>query len=214
MSVDVSRARAEAEAFKALIEGKIHKLIEEFSEGKLSREQFQVLYERYNGRLSIATQALMSGNPEAIKIAQSGPSTIMVRDTYMGRAMGMVIYHDASGKLIETLGNFDVPPASVTATLMKFDKKRRAGEYIERQVAQLKPGQWLAFFPAKTTTVIVSFKNEPSLTQIREIERIHHDFELANRVFLEMDTVNVDELADPFIVFVQKWAGEDSKTAD
>ncbi len=208
MSVDVTKARAEAEAFKALIENKISKLIEEFAEGKLSREQFQVLYDRYSGRLSIATQALMSGNPDAIKIAQGGPSTLMVRDIYMGRAMGMVIYHDASGTLLETLGKFDVPPASVTATLMEFDQKRHDNEFIERKIVQLKPGQWLAFYPGKTTTVIVSFQNEPSATQNREIERIHYDFELANRVFLEMEKVDVKELADPFIVFVKKWAEE------
>ncbi len=208
MSNNVTNAHAEAEAFKAIIKSKMDDLVQEFSEGKISREQFQVLYERYNGRLSIANQALVSGNPEAIKIAQSGPSTLLVRDIYMGRALGIVIYHDASGTLIETLGTFDVAPAQVTSTLVEIDGKRRSGSYLATINKQINEGQWLIFVTGKFTTVVVLFKNEPSQYQIKEIERIHYDFEQANQLFLGQDTVDTDELADPFYVFVKRWSQE------
>ena len=205
MSHDVNQARAEAEAFKALLEQKIQKLVLEFSEGKISREQFQMLYKRYNGRLAIANQALVSNTPEAIRIAQSGPPTILVRDTYMGRAIGLVIYHNISGNLLETLGKFHAPPTRVALILKEFARLRGSNQYVERRIEKIAESQWLLFTPGQYTTVVTLFENEPSPAQIREIERLHHDFEQANGTHLQHKEIKSAEMADPFIIFVERW---------
>jgi len=204
MTTDVNQARAEAEAFKQIIETKIHRIVEEFAEGKLSREQFQVLYERYNGRLSIANQALVSGTPEAIKIAQGGPSTLMVKDTYMGRAMGLVAYHNTNNIQLESLGEFTISAAHIAKILVRFAQQRASGKFIERHVEKIKENQWLLMLPGQTTTIGVRFENEPSQQQIREIARLQHDYERVNDKVLAQS--HVDELAAPLVVFVRKWS--------
>ncbi|HRF97603.1 MAG TPA: hypothetical protein PLZ51_20485, partial [Aggregatilineales bacterium] len=50
-----------AELFKTTVENKIQSIITEFAEGKISREQFQVIYARYSEQLAIANAALMTG---------------------------------------------------------------------------------------------------------------------------------------------------------
>ncbi len=195
MSVD---AQQKAEEYKAVIEGKIQKIVAEFAEGKISREQFHVLYERYSGRLAIADHALLSGNPDAISIAQSGPPTIAVRSAYMGKAMGMLVYHTRSQCILETLGEFGVANEHYQMILNNPINERRSEKLDDRD--------WLLFVPGEFTVVVVLFHNEPSQMQIREIERLHRDFEQANRPVLVQSPVDPDRLAYPFLVFVKRWS--------
>ena len=48
------------------------------------------------------------------------------------------------------------------------------------------------------TTIVTLFQNEPSQEQVREIERLHHDFEVANEVHLSTPSVDSSRLAYPF----------------
>lgn len=207
MSAD---AKQQAEAYKALIEEKIHKLVSEFAEGKISREQFHVLYERYNSRLAITNHALFSGTPEAISIAQSGLPTIAIKEAYTGKAMGMVIYHNRSGTFVETLGDFDVSVATLSTILNDFSTMMAGNRLIDRRIEKLDTKQWLLFTPGRFSTVVTLFYNEPSQEQMREIERLHHDFEEANRVALEKEHADASKLAYPFLVFITKKFGRDA----
>lgn len=199
-----SNSQAKALAFKEQIEGKIRNLIEEFADGRISREQFHVIYERYNAQLSIATQALMSGNPDAVSIAQGGPPTINIRDAHMGRAHGLMIYHNRSGTVLETLGDFDIPVSRIAPMLNNITALMEEGKFIERRVEKLAEKTWVALFAGDYTTAVTQFINQPSEMQNREIERLHHDFEEANRPQLSAEQVNADRLAYPFLVFIRK----------
>ena len=199
-----SDARSAAEAYKLLLESKIQQVVAEFAEGKLSREQFQILYERYNSKLSIATHALMSGNPEAVRIAQDGLSTVFVKESYQGKAIGLMIYHQRSRKILETLGSFAIPIDTVLSTIKTFDMLLEANEFVEYRVERMDERRWLLYSPGKQTVVITLFHNEPSQQQIREIERLQHDFEQANLTLLQADEVKPDELAYPLIAFIQR----------
>ena len=203
---DADKPTTEAKAFKTLIEEKIQGLVDEFAEGKISREQFHILYERYSSRLAIANQALISGNPEAIQIAQSGPPTVLVRDTYQGKAIGMAIYHNKSGNILETLGDFNVPIQRVVAVLKAYSDTMARGDMVERHLEKLDGQQWLLFAPGQYSTVVTLFLNEPAATQIREVERLQHDFEQANYAFLTKDKVDGKQLAYPFMIFVKRWS--------
>lgn len=200
MSTD---SRSKAEAFKATVEEKIQKLVAEFAEGKISREQFHAIYARYSSQLSIANQAMMSGNPEAVSIAQGGPPTIAMRDALMGKAIGLLIYHHRSGTVVDSLGNFDVPVAKISPILNDFSMMLLAGKHLDYRVERMQESQWLLFDPGRHTTIVTLFRHEPSQAQIREIERLHHDFEGANNS-LSNEFVDSEKLAYPFLVFVKK----------
>jgi hypothetical protein len=201
-------SRQQAEAFKTTLEGKIHQLVSEFADGRISREQFNVLYERYNGRLSITNHALLSGTPEAFTIAQGGPSTIAIRDATMGKALGLMIYHNRSGTIVETLGDFNAPLDRVGRVLNDYSQMMVDGQFIDRHIENLDSRQWLLFVPGRFTTTVTLFHNEPSPLQIRELERMQHHFEEANRVALVRERIESNRLAYPFIGFVQKQYGK------
>jgi hypothetical protein len=201
MSID---ARARAEDFRITVEGKIKSIVGEFAEGMISREQFHVLYERYSSQLTIANHALASGNPDAVSIAQGGPPTIAVRDAYMGKARGLMIYHNNSGTMLETLGDFEVPVSRISPVLNDFSMMMESNQLIDRRVERYAEREWLLFVAGRFTTVVTLFRNEPSQGQIREIERLHHDFEEANRLLLERENFDTSRLAYPFLVFIKK----------
>lgn len=192
--------------FKVQVQEKIQKLIQEFADGAISREQFHVIYERYTGQLAIADMAAISSMPDAVMgLAQSGPSTISVKEAYTGRAVGMLIYNNRSGMLLETLGNFDVSPEKLAPILNDFTMMMERSKKIEREVRKISPRQWLHFAAGRYTTIVTLFRNEPSELQGREIERLHYDFEQANQSFFESSAaIDATKLAYPFLVFVQR----------
>lgn len=192
-------------AFKAQVQEKIQKLLTEFADGTISREQFHAIYERYTGQLVIADMALRSQAPEAvIGVVQDGPPTVALREATMGKAIGMLIYNNRTGMLLETLGDFDVPTSRIAPILNDFSMQMENGSLVEREVRRFGPRQWLLFAAGQYTTVVTLFRNEPSELQMREIERLHHDFEAANRAFFNKGSVDAARLAYPFLVFVQK----------
>jgi hypothetical protein len=202
MAMDSSE---KVKAFKATIQQKIQKLISEFADGAISREQFHAIYERYTSQLALADMASVSGAPDAvIGLVQEGPPTIAVKEAHMGKAIGMTIYNNRNGTLLETLGDFDVPPDKLAPILNDFTMLMESGKRVEREVRKIGAKQWLMFAAGKYTTVVTLFHNEPSELQSREIERLHHDFEEANRTFFQNAQVDANKLAYPFLVFVQK----------
>lgn len=186
-------------ALKLKIQEKIQTLLREFSEGKLNREQFHVIYERYSAQLTIAEQGLMAANND-----HTGGSTIAIKAEYMGKAIGLAIYHHKNGTFVETLGDFEVPVQVISPILNDFSLMIETNKFIDRRIEKIGVKQWLLFAPGKYTTVITLFRNEPSPQQCREIERLHHDFEEANRAALASGKMDSSKLAYPFMVFVQE----------
>ena len=193
-----------AQAFKQEVEGKIQKLIEEFSEGQISKEQFHAIYERYTNQLSIANQAMLSGDNQGVDAAQTGPGTIAMRNALMGKALGMVIYHHKSGTILETLGDFDVSVAKISPTLNDFTMMLDSGKLLDAKTQKIEEHQWILFTPGKFTTIVTLFRNEPSKMQAQELKRLHHDFENANQNVISKEIVDKDKLGYPFVVIIRQ----------
>lgn len=203
----MSKKRDKAEAFKSKVESKIQNLISEFSEGKISREQFNLLYDRYNGQLAITNEALAENDIRALNEVENSVPTIFVKEATAGKATGMAIYHHRSGQIIEALGDFDVAVAQLTPVLNEIIGKIEADEFVEPKTINIDRGHWVLFESRKYTTIITLFQNEPSAVQIREMQRLHHDFEIANQRFLTTDEVDTKSLGYPFLSIVQKSLG-------
>jgi hypothetical protein len=192
-------------AMKAEIQEKIQKLLSDFANGEISREQFHAVYERYTSQLSMADMAMRSSSPSTVmEMMQDGTSTLVVKEKYMGKAVGMTIYNNRSGTLLETLGEFEVPPDKLAPILNDFSLLMESGKLVEREIRKIGAKQWLVFAAGRYTTVVTLFHNEPSEQQNREIERLHHDFERANAPLFEKGNVDGNKLAYPFLVFVQQ----------
>lgn len=200
-----SEATSKVQAYKAIIQQKIQKLLTEFAEGAISREQFHAVYERYTSQLALADMAALSKAPDAVMgMMQDGQSTITVKEAHMGKAIGMTIYNNRNGTLLETLGEFDVPPDKLAPILNDFTMLMESGKRVDREIRKISAKQWLMFAAGRFTTVVTLFHNEPSDLQSREIERLHHDFEEANQLFFKGTLVDASKLAYPFLVFVER----------
>lgn len=201
------KVRQEAEAFKNAVAAKMEKLINEFAEGKLSREQFQVIYDRYSNQLEIAEQAMRTGRLDEIYESRNSTSTVAMRDAYEGKATGLMIYHHRSGTILETLGNFAPPMAIIQPMLDRFAAQLAENKFIDDYVEKIGDREWVLYVPGRFTIVVTTFLNEPSEKQSQKIAQLHRDFEKANRHRLAEEAVDAGKLAYPFTVFVQKKRG-------
>lgn len=183
------------------IQGKIKALIGEFSRGEISNHQFNVIYERYSTQLEMAIRVV-----DGVDASTPGSdiSTFDIREATAGKAVGVAIYHHRSGTIVETLGQFELPPDVTGPILNEFSQKLDTHEFLQPLIRELMPGLWTVFMARSYTTAIVVFKNEPSQRQIRHLERLLHDFEEANRHLLDKASVDASKLAKPFLGFVRK----------
>ena len=193
-----------AEAFMTQVEDKIRTLLREFSDGKLNSEQFHMLYERYSSQRLIAQQAMLTGDMQVLNDAPGDQPTYVIKEAHMGKAIGVMIYLNSSGATIEALGEFDVSAFVVSPVLNEFRQAAANSRIIRARVQRLEDKRWLLFAGGRYTTVVTVFRNEPSPMQMREMQRLHEDFETANQAMLEADTVNANQLAYPFHVFIQR----------
>lgn len=193
--------QSEYEVLRQSIQGKIQALINEFSRGDISREQFNVIYGRYQSQLNAAMGAQADSDSE---VAYSEVSTDMIRAATAGKAIGLSIYHHASGTTLETLGTYDVPAEMVSAALNEISDKLEARVFVGKRIEQIAEGSWLVLTTRSFTTAIVVFHNQPAQRQIEHIEHLLHDFEEANRIHLETANIDAQKLAQPFVTFVRK----------
>jgi hypothetical protein len=196
------QGREKIESFKLEIQDKIQRLLSEFADGTLNREQFNAIYQHYSAQLAFADQSLQTGDKGDVP-GRAG-QTIHIRQAHMGKAVGLIIYHNKRGTLLDTLGDFDVPVSVTSADLNDITEMMQINQYIERRVKRVAANQWLLFAAGRYSTVVTLFQHEPSQRQISEIERLHHDFEVANDAFLSKGRGDANTLAYPFLVFVQQ----------
>ncbi len=192
----------DAKDLQATIRSKIAALIAEFGAGEISTHQFNVLYERYNTQLEMALHA--EDEAESGQLQGGEMTTYAIKASTAGKAVGMGIYHHASGTIIETLGSFDLPVDVIAPVLNRFSDKLDNNEYIEPTIREYPNGIWVIFMAREYTTAIVVFRNEPAQRQIRQLERLLHDFEEANSHLLTRQDVDPARLARPFLGFVRK----------
>jgi hypothetical protein len=97
---------------------KIDDLLDQFSRGKINREQFQAVYAHYNAKLESAEQALQQNDPSLL--ASHPGRTFDLLEAHMAKALGFMIYHNRSGLYVDTLGDFDIAPARIAPALNDF----------------------------------------------------------------------------------------------
>jgi hypothetical protein len=190
--------------FKAEVESKISKLLDEFAEGKLNREQFHAIYERYNGQLELVEKALSGGD---VKLDAPDGGTIMLREQYMGKAQGLMIFANKTGDVVETLGQFGVSITEIIPVLDRFTQQLEAGIAVERVVRQVNEKEWLLFLAGSYTTVVITFQQEPSQYQTVVLQRMHTEFENANKTLFEASVFDPARLVFPFLSFVTRGMG-------
>lgn len=202
----------EGQEFIAQVHQKMSKLVQEFASGEINRTQFHHLYDRYQRQIMTVAQLIAESDPATWQNAvQETEDTILIKKRLTAKAVGMSVYDNKSGMPIETLGEFAIEPDLIVPMLSSY---RSAAAEIFRagmRSTEMENGQWLCFVPGSYTTLIALFSLEPSENQLAMVERMHQDFENANKAALESGPVDPSQLAFPFYSFVQRRARPDPK---
>jgi hypothetical protein len=193
---------ASFEIMHAVTQSKISSLIADLSAGKISNEQFELVYGRYCYRLSLAEKMLEDNSPEFNSF-----NTGDLLQSMQARPIGLSLYHHGSGMTIETQGLFDLPSCITAPVLNDLSLNVEWGIFTEPVIKKLGDYVWIAFMARHYTTLIVLFRNEPSRQHMRQMERMQHDFEETNKKLLRCRTVNPLQLVRPFKGYIQERPG-------
>lgn len=185
--------------FQTDIQQKIRQLLGEFVNGDISNEQFNLLYERYDKQLEMAL-----GINEDNQSSTDDITTIALKASTIGKAIGLLIYHYRSQSMIEKLGQVDLSHEILTDKVKHIQQIRKIGNMPATSVEKITSNQWLICMSKQYTTALVIFKNEPAPQQVRQLERLLGDFEIANGSFLKHATIDQAQLAKPFIGFIRQ----------
>jgi hypothetical protein len=197
----------QGQEFITQVHQKMSKLVQEFANGEINRTQFHRLYDRYQRQIITVGQLIAESDPAMWRDAiNESEDTLHLKKRLTAKAVGMSVYDNKNGLPIETLGEFAVAPELIVPMLSSY---RSAAAEIFRagmRSTEMENGQWLCFVPGTYTTLIALFSLEPSENQLTMVERMHQDFEKANRAALESGRVDPTKLAYPFYSFVQQRA--------
>lgn len=172
---------------------KISELISDFQDNKLSREQFNIIYSRYNRQLNLVLSVMSDGSGTA-KV--DSMSTNSMNEASRSRADGYAIYNQSSNILLETLGEYTLTSEQIVPLLEDFSNS------ISPKIISLDE-QWLIILSGKVTTVVLQYADAPDERYFPSLKRLMADFENANSHLLTHVDNGDYELAQPFICAIK-----------
>lgn len=189
-----------AQDLSKVLRAKLRKIAEEFANGEINTEQFHTLYERYQAQLNLLS---IASDQAQLKAMSGQEETVHIRSRLMGKAQSLAVYHHATGRLIEKIGEFTTPLPDLMPIINLLLGTLRAGKPVEPRVQPIEGGYAL-FVAGKFSTTIMVFDHEPNVRQVGAIQAMHDDFEVANAAALGRERPEDMKLASPFISFVMK----------
>lgn len=195
----------QGEEFIALVREKMSRLVQEFANGEINRTQFHRLYDRYQRQIAAVTQLLAESDPALWRAAvNDGEDTQHLKKRLSARPIGMAVYLAGADQPVQTFGVFDIAPSRIQPMLESYG--RAVGDLFRAGMrrTELDDGRWLCFVPGARTTLVALFSLEPTDSQLATLDRLHHDFEQANRYALEQSAPDPQALAYPYYTFVQR----------
>lgn len=200
---------ANARSFITETRSKMEQLVEDFAIGKVNREQFHVLYERYQSQINGVKLLLAEADPSHWTEILDGEKTHLIRKRLQAKAVGVVIYYNRTSACLETLGQISADRQQVKSLLEKLIEQIKQHTYNQNQgypimVVEVGAKCWLFIARGEIATVLTEFNGEPTTDQEDTLIALLRDFERANAGILQQNAASPDHLAMPFQVFVQR----------
>ncbi|MBI5928055.1 MAG: hypothetical protein HY862_02010 [Chloroflexi bacterium] len=198
-----------ARSFITETRSKMEQLVADFADGKLNREQFHVLYERYQSQINGVKLLLAESDPSSWTEILDGEKTQLIRRRLQAKAVGMIIYHSRTSACLETLGEISAERGRVKPLLEKLMEQIKQKTYNQNQgypimVVEVSTKCWIFIARGEIATIVTEFNGEPTTDQEDTLIALLRDFERANSQILKRNNTQADHLAMPFQVFVQR----------
>ncbi len=198
----LQQAIDDGKAFITTTRAKMERLVEDFADGRLNREQFQALYERYQKQINGVKNLLAETDPTHWQDAIGGEHTIDIRSRLMAKAVGMLIFINHDLRHLDTLGQPVLSPVHIYDILEHIPEQAANGIY--EAVTEIPRKGWILVMRGELTTVILLFSREPTFDQRATIRQLLTDFEHANAALLKRPDITTDQLAMPFQVLIRR----------
>jgi hypothetical protein len=185
------------QAALALIRRKMETLVNEYTQGRINRAQFNAIYKRYTDQQTVISR-LIERNPnnDAWKQAAAPGHTSFLREHFEARLMYYLVYrHNQFAPLM--LGGKQQPNIEQIGTVLRslWNMPNRPKVGLARK--EMGNGQWLLLALGEYAVTLAVFQLEPSASQINRVRDLHADFERANRPALENGTRSLDRFVFP-----------------
>lgn len=201
----MNAATERGKAFIRETRTKMEQLVLDFADGKLNREQFHVLYDRYQTQINGVQALLAEEDASHWSDILDGEHTIDIRSRLMAKAVGMLIYVNETSILLDQLGQVMIDPLVVSDLFERLAKNAvNSTDEYPQIVIEIGGMGWALAMQGDLTTIIVVFSKEPTAQQKSAITRLLHDFERANALILQRPNITPDQLAMPFQVIIRR----------
>ena len=210
---EMSRETERAKAFIAEARKKMEALVEDFVEGKLNRDQFNTLYDRYQTQINGVKSIIVAADPESWTEVLDDEETFHIRQRLMAKAIGMLIFLKNATAPIDTLGKVSLDQEKHIKSLFKqLAEKKKSGNptasmemfRFPQLVTEIKDVGWVFMVEGELTTIMMVFSKEPTIDQKSTIMDLLKDFERANQAHLKQANITADQLAMPFRVIIRR----------
>lgn len=199
----IASSRGDAKQYLERVQVKINKLAEEFASGAINRDQFQQLFDHYQGeRKSIQNWMSTAALSDDWKDISNEGKSIVIRTKHTAKVLGYAIYENDSGMPLNTIGDFEIDPALAVPMLSSYRAATKEIFGGEMRSTQIEGGKWLCFVPGRATTMLALFNTEPAGRQLEIMEDLHRLFEQANRRHLVQQPIDTEQLAFPHTSFL------------
>jgi hypothetical protein len=167
------------------IREKLSGLVEDLTQGRINRAQFEELYAHYQKeRKSVEKLMALRPSSDAWRMAVTEGESIMIRRRLAARVLGYAVYTNKD-KWVSPLLDRVRSVASKPFVVGTFNTGS-------------KDAACLCAVPGEFTTLIVLFTMEPARVQLQLLEDLHRHFEQANYRALARSLYKVSDLVFPY----------------
>jgi hypothetical protein len=168
------------------VRGKMTKLVDDFSNGRVNRAQFEELYAHYQKERK-AVETLITSQPssDAWRMAVTEGQSINIRRRLAARVLGYAVFVLETETPLRVYGEFaTLHDRWISPMLAKVRRETKTLYQVGTFETGGDEAVCLSAVPGRFTTLLVLYSNEPARVQIQSMEDLHRHFEQANHRIL------------------------------
>lgn len=195
---------ADAHAYQTELQRKMTALADDFSQGKINRQQFDAVYAHYRDQRQLIEGLIRSMAADAWRKAVTPGQTGMLMERHAAHLLSCALYDNATAALLAASPRFQLDAEVVAPVIAAHLQTASRGTHASSLPAPAE--HWLHFVPGQYSTLVVVFTREPARSQWQFLHDLHHDFELASA--RRLTDGRGREAAE---AFMRTWALEDPR---
>ena len=180
------------------LRAKMERTARDFAAGLINRAQFEELYAHYQAERA-NVELLLATYPESDRwrSAVTDGHSVAIRRRYQARVVAYSIYDNETSLPLYTFGEFKMEDELVVGMLNGFRSASLEILGSGLRKTEVEDGKALCFVPGRYTTLLALYSSDPSAQQLKALEDVHRDFEVANGELLKRGGAETWQLVFP-----------------